>query len=118
MTATCTLCGDVLTVRDCMDLDPLRDRKTVMAIAAAMCQHIGMRHSSEDQTVVDRASNFPPTKPNNILTLIEAAAAMGTLLTALSYVQSEDLSFKDQTEKMKDLLTKAIAQKEVKPLVS
>lgn len=118
MTASCTLCGIPIEAPDDPIMDTRRLRRTVTLLAMRMLQHMQLVHSNIEQAVVNREENFPPGKPNSLMTLIEAASAHATLLTALSYLTSEDEQLKDQMLKMRELVDKAMEQKPVQPLVS
>lgn len=123
MKATCVLCGQVITGPEDPIIDDLRNRRLLTYLAIVTVQHINLRHMDEEQTVVDR-SNFPSQRPdgsivpNTIPTLIEASQANATLLTALSFLSSDDPVFSSEGDKMKDIVRKAIEQKQATPAIS
>lgn len=117
MTATCTLCGVKVSAPDDIQLDAMRGRRSVTGLAIHMADHINRFHVNEEQSAVDRASSFPPSKPNTLETLIEAASANASIVTMLSYLKSEDPAFQIEIALMRDVVQKAMAQKAVKPAV-
>jgi hypothetical protein len=112
MTGTCVLCGKEVSAREDPTIDAMRLRRCATGLALAMLQHIGIYHPNDEQTAVDRTTNFPPTKPNTVVTLLEAASANASLTTALSYLKTDDPVLLKELELMREVVMKSIEPKQ------
>jgi hypothetical protein len=112
MTGTCILCGREVCSRDDPTVDVMRLRRCATGLALAMLQHIGVYHQNEEQTAIDRTMNIPASKPNTILTLLEAASANASLTTALSFMKTDDPVLEREIGLMRDVVMRSIEQKQ------
>ena len=113
MTATCTLCGTLITAQPDGLMDVQRDDRTIGRLGAAFRQHMTKHHVDEPQRCID-----PRIIQGNIGQLAGAAGITAQALVLFSYLQSEDEAFKAKTGIMRDIVLKAIEQKQVQPVVT
>lgn len=110
MTATCTICGEILKV-----LPDVRGVSfTFGELGNQFKKHMASKHMNEPQTCI-APEILAATCP--ILTMINVMGitTQGTIL--FSYLKSEDADFADQVRQMRETVEKAIAQKIEAPKV-
>jgi len=99
MTATCTLCGQPLTV-----VTDLRGAKyTFEGFGAMYADHINKSHAAQHKGIIQ-------------MLLEVGTAAPG--LALFSLLKSDDAQFQEHVAKMRDLVEKACAQKEVSAVIT
>ncbi len=109
MTATCTLCGTLLTSEPDAILDDQRDDRTFGRLGAILRKHIHEHHYKDQQTITDSTD----LKGANIEQFIGIVGITGQAATMFSYVTCEDPAFQLRIQKMKEIVLKAIEQKEI-----
>ncbi len=112
MTATCTLCGMILTSPEDPVLDPQRDDRTFGRLGGLYRKHFNDCHAKELQQCL----------PSEIMqgTIPQMIGAMTMTFQAsilFSYLKSDDPVFLNKSQQMRELVQKTIAQKELKPQV-
>ena len=113
MTATCTLCGTLLTVEPDAILDVQRDDRTIGRLGHAFRQHMGKHHVNDPQRCLD-----PAILQGNIGQLIAAMGITVQGLVLLSYLESADEVFQQKTQAMREIISKAIEQKQREPILT
>src|SRR5712671_1141607 len=113
MTATCTLCGIVLNSPEDQILEPGRDDRTFSRLGALYRKHFSDCHAKDSQTFI--ADQLPAgvsmEQAFGVLSVTTQACVM------FSYLKSEDEVFLEKSRLMREIVQKAIEQKEMKPSV-
>lgn len=113
MTATCTICGLILTAEPDGILDSQRTNRTFGSLGAQFRKHISEQHAAKLQDVLP-----PEEMQGSIIQLIQIMAVTVQSSILFSYLTSEDLEFTSRVEKMREMIEKSIQQKESSPISS
>ncbi len=113
MTATCTLCGTLISAEPDPVLDPQRDDRTFGRLGGIFRKHLAQFHGAEPQKVLDQGM-MKGSVPQmiGVIGVTAQAAAM------FSFLESTDEVFQQKTVAMKQIIEKAIEQKRISPLVT
>ena len=121
MTATCTLCGTLITAEPDTILDSQRDDRTFGRLGATFQAHMLKFHAAEPQQAIDMQ---PPLPLQAFLGLAPAGkVALGVVamtaqgIALFSYLESQDPIFNGKTETMREVVRKSIEQKQPAQLV-
>src|SRR6266481_6507137 len=112
MTATCTLCGQVITAEADGLMDSQRDDRTLGRLGGMFRAHLGKLHADEPQTALDTTIMR--------CTVGQMIGAVGMTVQGavlFSYLQSSDPVFQAKVGQMREIVSKAMEQKAVKPAV-
>ncbi len=113
MTATCTLCSQVITAEPDAVLDAQRDDRTLGRLGGLFRAHMAKYHGAEPQTAIDE-SIMRCSIPQMI-----GAIGMTTQAAVLySYLHSTDPVFLEKVGQMKEIVKTAISQKLIRPMVT
>jgi hypothetical protein len=115
VTAACTLCGTHIIAEPDGLLDAQRDDRTFGRLGATFKQHMEKFHGAEPQRCIDPAVFQGNTLSIPQLIGVLAITVQGVAL--FSYLQSEDPVFSSKTAQMRDVITKAMEQKQPVALI-
>lgn len=113
MTATCTLCGQLITAEPDGVLDSQRDDRTLGKLGGLFRMHLAKHHGAEPQTAIDE-SIMRCSVPQMIGAV--GMTVQGAVL--FSYLQSSDPVFQQKVGQMREIVSQAMEQKTLKPMVT
>ncbi len=114
MTATCTLCGQVITAEPDGLLDVQRDDRLMGRIGGMFRAHLEKLHNTEEQTVFQP----PVMHGGSIAHLIGVAGITSQSIALYSYLISTDPVYLQKLGQMRQIVEKAMEQKQPKPAVA
>ena len=112
MTATCTLCGQVITAEPDGVIDSQRDDRTLGRLGGLFRMHLAKFHGAEPQTAIDES-----IMRCSIPQMIGAVGMTVQGAVLFSYLQSSDPVFQTKVGQMREIVSQAMEQKVVKPAV-
>ncbi len=114
MTATCTLCGQVITAEPDGLLDAQRDDRLMGRMGGMFRAHLEKLHAKEEQAIFGP----PIMQGGSIAHLIAVAGITSQSIVLYSYLLSTDPVYLQKLGQMRQIVEKAMEQKAPKPAVA
>jgi hypothetical protein len=112
VTATCTLCGTILSVEPDGVFDSDRQERTFAKLIATFNVHLHHHHMGEEQHVIDSS-----IMRGSLAFLFKEMIEATPILLIASFLQTDDPYFVERTQKHRECLLKALEPKQLPKLV-